>query len=723
MRLKLTKVGAFVCALAFLANCAVLGDGAGPRNPGPDANISSIDIVFLVDGVTVSQVIIGTSVTVNITVHNSGTQPSNMVNVLIMYDTNQFIAQGNLTSPVQPAGVGYFEALWDTSTGNLLPGDHNINVTIAELTSGDDILANNKAGTVFTIQAVPRSLVYVDDITLVSNAMVGETVKITAKLKNKGTKDQTDPDGVKFYVGTASLHRDPINYDVPLYADNVTSVTVDFPWNTTMAGRFAIVVEVMSSGFKLTSHDINLTSPTENVYVSRVDVDRTVIDQDESITVSARLKNNGTKAASEVEIWFLLDDASSPSGANFTAYKNNIPKGDIEVPITPFVWNSSEAPPGNHTFTIRLPASQDANASRTSNTVTVRQKVPKMAMASFSVVPETVNSGTTATLAAVLENTGAADAYNQEVRFFLGSTDSYPLGLKKVNVKKGTMVQVNFTYNAETGESDTKLNFFARFGDNVLNDTLLVKTTVPKRPDLTVPSATFPTLMVKDQEYPVSAVIANSGKADAANFTVRLYIGADLPYLFKDISLPAGQTITVNWTVRPAVAGAHLKLRVEADAFRNVSENDEFNNVYESSADITVSAASLAVIELQSVNSAQKSYNAPAGGKAVVKLTLMLQNKGEKDGKVLLTIREGPTLVISTNVTVLANQNTTVSYKWNITGTKTHTAKVEIAGADAGLVTSRIISVDNTEQVPGFELIAVAAAVIVVAILVRKKRK
>jgi hypothetical protein len=455
-----------------------------------------------------------------------------------------------------------------------------------------------------------------------------------------------------------------------------------------------------------------------------VDVDKTVIDQDDTITVSARLKNNGTKAAGETEIWLLLDSASSPSNANYSAFKSNIQKGDIEIIIS-FLWNSSEASPGNHTFTVKVLGSSDINASRTSTTVTVKPKVPKMAMTSFKVIPEVVSSGQTAILCAVLENSGAADAYNLELRFYLGSSDSYPIGLKKVNVKKGTSVMVNYTYNAETGENDTKLNFFARFEDTLMNDTLLIKTTVPLKPDLSVTSATFPTLMVKDQEYPVSAVIANTGKADSPNFTVKLNLGADLPYLIKDISLPAGQTVTVNWTIRPTVAGTHLKLRVEVDAFRNVTEYDEFNNVYESGAVITVNAESLAFIEIQSVNSAQKSYTTSLGTAAMVKLTITLQNKGAKDGKVMLTVKEGPTTVTSVNVTVPANQTSTVSYKWNVTGTKTHTAKVELAGTDAGLVTSRIISVDLTEQptfLPGFELLAVAAAVGVMALLVRKKR-
>jgi len=67
-----------------------------------------------------------------------------------------------------------------------------------------------------------------------------------------------------------------------------------------------------------------------------------------------------------------------------------------------------------------------------------------------------------------------------------------------------------------------------------------------------------------------------------------------------------------------------------------------------------------------------------------------------------------------------------VTYQWNVTGTKTHTAKVELSGTDSGLVTSRIISVELTENpafLPGFELVAVAAAVSAMALVAARKRK
>lgn len=708
-----------MCVLAFLANCAFVGGAAGPRSPGPDVYLNPEDIIFLVDGSPNTQAVLGTSVTINVTVRNAGNQNTQKITVNITRDNSVLIAQLTINTPIEPDEWNYTQTVWDTSLGNLQPGDHTVNVTVSDL--ADDNLNNNTATTHFTILAVPKAHVFVDNITLPNNAMVGDQVNITAKLKNNGNKEQTDPDNVKFYVGTQFLPNGLVSYSVPLVADNVTSTEALYRWNTTQPGKFVITVEVVSTGYKLESHIINLTFPAPNVYITRIELDKTEIMQGESVSVTCKMRNNGSKAAQDEEIWFLIDDATSPSSTNYTVYKS-VPKNDVEVSQL-FSWNSTDSTPGNHTFTVKVPNSADVNASRTSGVLVVKPRTPKMAMTGFQVTPDKVNSGTPLLLNAVLENSGTADAFNQEVRFFLTSTDTYPLAIKKVNVKAGTASNVNYTYTPEIGENDTRMNFFAVFGTTVMNDSALVQSTVPLRPDLTVVSADFPTSMMKDAPYTVTAVIANIGKAPATNFTVKFNMGTELPYLIKNLDLANGQCMTVNWTLTPGIAGSKLKLKVDADATSSVAEANEFNNVFESDPVITVSGESAAFVEVQSVNPAQKSYSVATGAKASVKLTVTLQNKGARAGLIFLTVREGPTVLISDNVTVPANQTTTVTYKWNITGAKTHTAKVSIEGADAGLITSRIISVDLTETTPGFELVAVAAAIIAVVILVRKKRK
>lgn len=719
MRHTLTRLGAFLCVLAFLANCAFLGGAAGPRSPGPDVYLNPEDIIFLVDGTPNTQAVLGTSVTVNVTVRNAGTQPTQKITVNITRDNSVLIAQLTINNPIQPNEWTYATTVWDTSQGNLQPGDHTVNVTVSDL--ADDNPNNNTASTHFIILAVPKAHVFVDSIDLPYNAMVGEPVKITAKLKNDGNKEMSDADNVKFYVGTQFLPNGLVAYPVGLVPDNVTSTEAVYNWSTTQPGKFVITVEVVSTGYKLESHIINLTFPAPNVYITKIELDKTEIMQGESVSVTCRMRNNGSKAAQDEEIWFLIDDATSPSSTNYTVYKS-IPMKDVEVSQL-FSWNSTDAAPGNHTFKVKIPNSVDVNATRTSGVLVVKPRTPKMAMTGFQVTPDKVNSGTPLLLNAVLENSGTADAYNQEVRFFLTSTDTYPLAIKKVNVKAGTSSNVNYTYTPEIGENDTRMNFFALFGTTAINDSALVQSTVPLRPDLTVVSADFPTSMMKDEAYTVTAVIANIGKAPATNFTVKFNMGTELPYLIKNLDLANGQCMTVNWTLTPSLAGDHLKLKVDADATSSVAESNEFNNVFESDPVIVISGESQAFIEVQSVNPAQKSYSVATGSKATVKLTVTLQNKGAKAGLVFLTVREGPTVLISDNVTVPANQTTTVTYRWNITGAKTHTAKIGIEGADAGLITSRIISVDLTETTPGFELVAVAAAVIAVVILVRKKRK
>ena len=84
-------------------------------------------------------------------------------------------------------------------------------------------------------------------------------------------------------------------------------------------------------------------------------------------------------------------------------------------------------------------------------------------------------------------------------------------------------------------------------------------------------------------------------------------------------------------------------------------------------------------------------------------------------------------MVLSENVTVPANSTRDYKYKWNITAAGTHTAKVVIEGADAGLISSRITSVDLTEwrewYEPGFELLVVLAVVGFFVILAGRRRR
>jgi hypothetical protein len=187
--------------------------------------------------------------------------------------------------------------------------------------------------------------------------------------------------------------------------------------------------------------------------------------------------------------------------------------------------------------------------------------------------------------------------------------------------------------------------------------------------------------------------------------------------------------MNVNWTVRPSVTGQNLMLKVVVNAEHSLTavESDEFNNVFESIQDIVVKPQPKAQIELQSAQPNRKSFKVHVGDKAGVSLTVTLKNSGEKDGMVLLTLKEGLVVVLSENVTVPANSTRDFKYKWNITAAGTHTAKVVIEGADAGLITSRITSVDLAEErnwyEPGFELLVVVAVLGFFVILAGRKRR
>ena len=730
------RLGACVCVAAFLfgaAGSAAFGFATGPRNPGADVALTADDIVLRVNGVLATEAIIGETVTINLTIHNTGNSPSTKVNVTILYDlSNKFINTANLLVPVPAGGSVYYEATWDTT--NVALGAHKINVTLVELLSGDDNIGNNQAFKDITILPVPAPHVFVDSITLKDNALVGENVTIKANLKNDGTKESVLGDTVKFMVGTQLLPSGLIAYTGPLDDDNLTIAPVEYIWDTTnlQAGQFIIKIEVTSSGFKAESHTINLSVPAPNVYINKLEMDKNEILQGGSVLISGKIRNNGTKAASDEEVWFLVDKVASPTLANYTKLFA-IPNKDQDVNFQ-FTWDSSDASPGLHNFTVRIPGSSDPKAQATTPNLNVIAKTPRVNMTEFSAKPADVKSGETITLSAKLENTGSADAYNQEVRFYLGSTDTYPLAIKKVNVRVGTASWANATFIPEIGENNTNMNFIAVFinpvwVDETLNGSVLVRTTVPQRPDLIVTSVDVTRSMIVNNEYTVTAVISNVGKAIAQNFTVKFNLGTELPFLIRGLDLANGQSMTVNYTVRPSMTGQNLRFKVEVNAEHSLTavESDEFNNVFESIQDIVVKPQPKAQIELQSAEPGRKSFKVKTGEKAGVSLTVTLKNSGEKDGMVFLTLKEGLVVVLSENVTVPANSTRDYKYKWNITAAGTHTAKVIIEGGDAGLITSQITSVDLTEErlwyEPGFEVLVMAAVVGFVVILAGRRRR
>jgi hypothetical protein len=723
MKTTLNRIGAFVCVAAFLIG---LVNASGPRSPGPDVNLTSNDIVLLVNSQSATQAYVGDNVTVNVTIHNSAQADTDSMQVLvaITLETGKVIYYDNLTNPIPPGGQEYLLTYWDTT--NDAVGDHTINVTVTEQISGDDDDSNNVAFKPFTLLAVPRPHVIIDSLSLPDNALVGDPVTIIAVVKNNGTADMTDTDSVKFYLGSQPLVNGIVQYATPLPVGLTTTVTYTWDTSSSQAGPFFVRVEVQSSKAILESHIINLSFPQPNVYISSLSVDKLNITQGDSIHITAKFKNNGTKNATDEEVWFLVDQATSPTLTNYTQTRT-ITKGGVEITI-PFDWNSTDAAPGYHNFTVRVPGSSDPKAIATTANVMVNGRSPLTSLLSFDASPGTVKSGEMITLSALLTNTGSADAYNQEVRFYLGSTDTYPLAIKKVNVKVGGTSWANATFYPEIGENDTLMNFIVVFvnppNDMSMNDTVKVLTTVPLRPDLIVQGVDATRIMTVDGQYVITATIANIGKAPALNFTVKFNLGTELPYLVKGLDLANGQTMAVCWTVQPSIVGQGLRLKVEVNAEHSPTavESDEFNNIFEGINDITVMPQPKADIVLQGVQPNHKSFTVKTGEKATPKLTVTLKNSGQKDGSVMLTIKEGLVVFLSANVTVPANSTQTFIYKWNVTSAGTHTAKVEISGADAGLITSQITSVDMTEQQPGFELVVLVAAIAVVAILARKKR-
>ncbi|MGQ9582374.1 MAG: hypothetical protein ACUVV6_02540, partial [Thermoplasmatota archaeon] len=113
--------------------------------------------------------------------------------------------------------------------------------------------------------------------------------------------------------------------------------------------------------------------------------------------------------------------------------------------------------------------------------------------------------------------------------------------------------------------------------------------------------------------------------------------------------------------------------------------------------------------------------NQPRDSTQSFTLTLVLSNTGEVSGTVTVLIMEKTKQIAKENVTVGPGTNATTTYTWKVKGDGDHKAVVTLTGNVGAPVTSEA-KCSLKYQTPGFEAVYLAAAIVLVAALVRRRR-
>jgi MYXO-CTERM domain-containing protein len=128
--------------------------------------------------------------------------------------------------------------------------------------------------------------------------------------------------------------------------------------------------------------------------------------------------------------------------------------------------------------------------------------------------------------------------------------------------------------------------------------------------------------------------------------------------------------------------------------------------------------ASIAITDMKASKTSLKDQEKDSTQK--VTLTVMLSNTGQSPGTALLVVKEKDKVLFSENVTLDGGKNTTKTVTWSVKGAGKHTATATISGAGTGAKTS---VVDLSYKSPGYEAVALLAAVGVAALLVVRRRR
>ncbi|MEM2870334.1 MAG: CARDB domain-containing protein [Thermoplasmata archaeon] len=473
-------------------------------------------------------------------------------------------------------------------------------------------------------------------------------------------------------------------------------------WSSTEYGDFTIEViaingtdeanqTVATSYYRLLASDIVITEVTLSATTALIGVD--------TVTITVKLTNNGNK--------------DGPASVNFN-YKSSTDEGTLgsigtevmagaSVERT-FETNFSELTDGEYQIGAAMHDFRSSEVWAETN-ITLATPKANVTIQDISVSPAQALEGENVTVTATLFNNGTADALNLTVEFFEGETSAGSVG--EVDVTRGATKEVTFTITLSPTTGDMERVIKARAGEAEATATVTVLDRVPRMQilDFTVPDG----IRIGDTVQ-LRATVKNVGTADAVEMVVEFYdnttkLGASEPF---NLTVGSSQEVMVNVTITGDPDANHTFFAKALDAQANVTKN-------------VGRRLNPAAIKISSFTVKPKSKtDQPRDSTQSYTLTLVLQNTGELSGTVTVLIMEKTKQIAREDVTVAPGASATKTYTWKVKGEGDHKAVVTLTGDVGAPATSEAKC--SLKYTPGFEVVALAAAIAIAAVLLRRRK-
>jgi hypothetical protein len=426
----------------------------------------------------------------------------------------------------------------------------------------------------------------------------------------------------------------------------------------------------------------------------------------DDVTTTITVSDNGNKDITDGNIEVSTNEGLGlgPSLGNITIA--SLKGGTSQDFVFKTNFSGVDISPGVHVMMATVTVGQ-ATASEVSDEILLMPPIAVVAVDSLTCSPASAFEGAIVAFTAKLNSTGTVDATNQTLELWDGAAS---LGMVTgIDIPIGTTKDVPFNWTLPEVAADTTKTITAKVGDK----TGAVNVTVLNRfPVILINSFTVPDGMKIGDAVNFSATIKNNGTGDAKGLVIEFYDNATKLGNTTAFDLAAGNTTTV--TVKVALAGTadigHTFFVKALGAEKNVTRTVAHQPV-PASVGITSFTVKPAKKDKQPQDSTQ-SYT----------LTVVLKNSGElKSTNCTLTMKEGSKTINTEIVSLDGNATVTKTYTWKVKGSGGHTATAALTGADTG-APAAMNTKCTLEYTPGFEVLFLVAAIVVAAVLARRRK-
>jgi uncharacterized repeat protein (TIGR01451 family) len=552
-------------------------------------------------------------------------------------------------------------ALIDSGQGSAIPVQNAINYLLTTQ-SPDGSWLQDPYSTALAIRALanvkPNLSISSTDITF-SNPFptVGETITITAKVKNTGPAQASsvtvqfhngDPDSGGLLIGEAAIS------SIPAYSNAQANISWTIPaaLSYTIFARIdpANIVDELNETDNTASK--NLTSATlPDLSITSADITFTpaVPTPGQSVTMTAIVRNTGETAAGNVTVEFYDGDPLSGGVLIGNATVPSIAAGGFAgIQLT------TEFIAGNHSIHIVTDSSNSiAESNETNNTATNVLQVGGafsellITRNDISFVPAYPAEGDPVLISATVHNEGNGEVYDIPVRFYLGDPDSGGIQIGSdmtiSSIPSKSTETVNTIWNS-TGHAGSNniyvkvdpLNAIPEVNESNNKASRTVKVSSATGADLTVSSADInhtPLTPARGDMVTITANIRNTGTSDAGNVLTEFSLGDPNiagTLIIGSQTIPlisAGSSVLAQITWNTAGYSGDYEIFVNIDPFNGTAELSEINNL--AHAPITITAPQGPDLTVKSIDSANLVTDTQSLAVTGV-IRIIVENKGNQ---------------------------------------------------------------------------------------------